>query len=138
MGLWAGIEVHPQFAPVRDAALRALDAGVIVKDTHATTLRLAPPLVIDEADLTTASRWSWPPSLLTPGCAGDGFGRLRPFHPVATGSCGRNWRFRSQATETDHRGQRNREGGFIMAIRPMGPPRSGSGGRQDVTEGGRR
>ena len=51
LGLWAGIEVHPQFAPVRDAALRALDAGVIVKDTHATTLRLAPPLVIDEADL---------------------------------------------------------------------------------------
>lgn len=51
IGLWAGIEVTPQAAPVRPAALRALADGVIVKDTHATTLRLAPPLMIDEADL---------------------------------------------------------------------------------------
>ncbi len=50
-GLWAGVEVAPQYAPVRPAALRALDRGVIVKDTHATTLRLAPPIVIEEADL---------------------------------------------------------------------------------------
>lgn len=51
IGLWAGIEVIPEAAPVRPAALRALAEGVIVKDTHATTLRLAPPLMIDEADL---------------------------------------------------------------------------------------
>ncbi len=51
IGLWAGIEVHPQHAPVRPAAMRALDNGVIVKDTHATTLRLAPPIVIEESDL---------------------------------------------------------------------------------------
>jgi ornithine--oxo-acid transaminase len=50
-GLWAGVEVHPQHAPVRRAAERALADGVIVKDTHDTTLRLAPPLVIEEADL---------------------------------------------------------------------------------------
>ena len=50
IGLWAGVEVHPQYAPVRPAALQALDDGVIVKDTHATTLRLAPPIVIDKPD----------------------------------------------------------------------------------------
>ncbi|MEI2718374.1 MAG: ornithine--oxo-acid transaminase [Candidatus Nanopelagicales bacterium] len=51
IGLWAGVEVHPQYAPVRPAALQALAEGVIVKDTHATTLRLAPPIVIDKPDL---------------------------------------------------------------------------------------
>ena len=51
IGLWAGVEVHPQYAPVRPAALQALDDGVIVKDTHATTLRLAPPIVVDKPDL---------------------------------------------------------------------------------------
>lgn len=51
IGLWAGVEVVPEAAPVRPAALRALADGVIVKDTHATTLRLAPPLMIDQADL---------------------------------------------------------------------------------------
>ena len=51
IGLWAGVEVVPEAAPVRPAALRALAEGVIVKDTHATTLRLAPPLMIEQADL---------------------------------------------------------------------------------------
>ncbi len=51
LGLWAGVEVVPEAAPVRPAALRALAEGVIVKDTHATTLRLAPPLMIEQADL---------------------------------------------------------------------------------------
>jgi len=31
-----------------------LERGIIVKDTRATTLRLAPPLVIDQLDLDTA------------------------------------------------------------------------------------
>ena len=50
-GLWAGVEMLPQYAPVRPAAMRALERGVIVKDTHVTTLRIAPPITIDEADL---------------------------------------------------------------------------------------
>ncbi len=50
-GLWAGVEVAPEYAPVRPAAMRALEQGVIVKDTQVTTLRIAPPLTIDEADL---------------------------------------------------------------------------------------
>lgn len=50
-GLWAGVQVKPEYAPVRPRCLRALDAGLIVKETHDTTLRLAPPLMIDPADL---------------------------------------------------------------------------------------
>lgn len=50
-GLWAGVEVHEEFAPVRPSAMQALANGVIVKDTHATTLRLAPPITIERADL---------------------------------------------------------------------------------------
>ncbi len=50
-GLWAGIEVHPEHAPVRPAAYRALANGVIMKDTQVTTLRIAPPIVIGQADL---------------------------------------------------------------------------------------
>ncbi|MEI2641731.1 MAG: ornithine--oxo-acid transaminase [Candidatus Nanopelagicales bacterium] len=50
-GLWAGVQVHDQFAPVRPRCEIALHEGVIVKDTHATTLRLAPPLTIDREDL---------------------------------------------------------------------------------------
>jgi ornithine--oxo-acid transaminase len=45
------VEVHEQFAPVRPRCEAALDLGVIVKDTHATTMRLAPPLSISREDL---------------------------------------------------------------------------------------
>ena len=47
----AGVQVKADFAPVRPAALSALEKGVIVKDTQVTTLRIAPPLVIEESDL---------------------------------------------------------------------------------------
>jgi len=50
-GLWAGVEVHRTFAPVRPRCEAMLRAGVIVKDTHVTTIRLAPPLTIREDDL---------------------------------------------------------------------------------------
>jgi len=50
-GLWAGVQVHKQYAPVRPRCEAALELGVIVKDTHATTLRLAPPLSISRDDL---------------------------------------------------------------------------------------
>jgi ornithine--oxo-acid transaminase len=48
-GLWAGVE----FASLDGRAACELLAarGVLAKDTHGTTIRLAPPLVISEADL---------------------------------------------------------------------------------------
>jgi ornithine--oxo-acid transaminase len=48
-GLWAGVE----FASLggREVCERLAARGVLAKDTHRTTIRLAPPLVISEEDL---------------------------------------------------------------------------------------
>lgn len=48
-GLWAGVE----FAALggREACERLAARGVLAKDTHGTTIRLAPPLVVSEQDL---------------------------------------------------------------------------------------
>jgi ornithine--oxo-acid transaminase len=53
-GLWAGVVLAPGMPPARAICERLLDRGIIVKDTHENTLRLAPPLVITEADLDHA------------------------------------------------------------------------------------
>ncbi|MEV7171572.1 ornithine--oxo-acid transaminase [Streptomyces sp. NPDC093224] len=50
-GLWAGVDVAGRHGSGSAVAGRLLERGVLVKDTHGTTIRLAPPLVIDEADL---------------------------------------------------------------------------------------
>ena len=50
-GLWAGIDIDPTIGTARDVCMRLLDAGILAKDTHGQTVRLAPPIVIEEADL---------------------------------------------------------------------------------------
>ncbi len=53
-GLWAGLDVDPAAGAARGYCERLLtqgERGVIAKDTHQTTIRLAPPLVIEESDL---------------------------------------------------------------------------------------
>jgi ornithine--oxo-acid transaminase len=50
-GLWAGIQLVEEARPARRAAERLLDEGVLCKDTHESTLRLAPPLVISQEEL---------------------------------------------------------------------------------------
>jgi ornithine--oxo-acid transaminase len=53
-GLWAGIDVDPALGDGR-AVCEALAArGVLAKDTHGSTVRLAPPLIIAEDDLAFA------------------------------------------------------------------------------------
>jgi ornithine--oxo-acid transaminase len=51
-GLWAGVDVDPSLATGRQLAERLLQLGLLVKDTHGSTVRLSPPLVIerDEVD----------------------------------------------------------------------------------------
>ena len=51
-GLWAGID----FADMggREVCERLAERGVLAKDTHGSTIRLAPPLVISEDDLDWA------------------------------------------------------------------------------------
>jgi len=62
-GLWAGLDIDPALMTGRLACERLAAAGVLTKDTHGSTIRLAPPLVVgaDEVDfaierLTTVLR----------------------------------------------------------------------------------
>jgi ornithine--oxo-acid transaminase len=50
-GLWAGIQLVPEARPARALAERLLAEGVLAKDTHESTIRLAPPLVITRDEL---------------------------------------------------------------------------------------
>jgi ornithine--oxo-acid transaminase len=51
-GLWAGIDLHSLSG--RDACERLAERGVLAKETHGATIRLAPPLVISGTDLDWA------------------------------------------------------------------------------------
>ncbi|NYD67610.1 ornithine--oxo-acid transaminase [Agromyces atrinae] len=53
-GLWAGIDIDPELATGREVCERLMQRGVLAKDTHGSTIRLAPPLVVSEADLDGA------------------------------------------------------------------------------------
>jgi len=50
-GLWAGVDVDPRLGTGRDVCEALARRRVLAKDTHGSTLRLAPPLVISEAQL---------------------------------------------------------------------------------------
>jgi len=50
-GLWIGAEIDPAYASAREACEVLLEKGVLSKETHDTVVRLAPPLVIRQADL---------------------------------------------------------------------------------------
>ena len=50
-GLWAGVDVDPTVGTGRDVCEALMARGVLAKDTHGSTIRLAPPLVIGEEDL---------------------------------------------------------------------------------------
>ncbi|EDY44750.1 ornithine--oxo-acid transaminase [Streptomyces sp. SPB074] len=50
-GLWAGVDVDPAFGTGRELSEKLMERRVLVKDTHGSTIRLAPPLVISEEDL---------------------------------------------------------------------------------------
>jgi ornithine--oxo-acid transaminase len=53
-GLWAGIELAAGMPPARAICEQLLGEGLFVKDTQRTTIRLAPTLVITEAELDMA------------------------------------------------------------------------------------
>jgi len=52
LGLWAGVDVLGRSG--REVCEGLLRRGVLAKDAHGSTIRLAPPLVIDEEDLRHA------------------------------------------------------------------------------------
>src|SRR5262249_42227236 len=50
-GLWAGVDIDPALMTGREASRRLMDRGILAKDTHGSTIRLAPPLVITEDEV---------------------------------------------------------------------------------------
>ncbi|MGW7576607.1 ornithine--oxo-acid transaminase [Streptomyces sp. NPDC054765] len=50
-GLWAGVDINPARGTGREISEQLMARGVLAKDTHGTTIRLAPPLVISKEDL---------------------------------------------------------------------------------------
>ncbi|WP_208758641.1 ornithine--oxo-acid transaminase [Micromonospora violae] len=53
-GLWAGLDIDPALMTGREACERLAARGVLAKDTHGSTIRLAPPLVITEEEIDLA------------------------------------------------------------------------------------
>jgi ornithine--oxo-acid transaminase len=53
-GLWTGLDVADRTVSGRRVCEMLLDRGVLAKDAHGQTIRLAPPIVISERDLDFA------------------------------------------------------------------------------------
>jgi ornithine--oxo-acid transaminase len=54
MGLWVGIELKHEAGGARKFCEALKDRGMLCKETHVNVIRIAPPLVIEEADLDWA------------------------------------------------------------------------------------
>ena len=50
-GLWAGLDIEPGGPSGRELCERLLARGILAKDTHGSTIRLAPPLVVTEDEI---------------------------------------------------------------------------------------
>ncbi|MFF3377310.1 ornithine--oxo-acid transaminase [Streptomyces sp. NPDC002680] len=53
-GLWAGVDIDPAIGTGREISERLMRAGILVKDTHGSTIRLAPPLTVTAEELRSA------------------------------------------------------------------------------------
>lgn len=53
-GLWVGVEIDPAIATARHVCELLMEQGVLSKETHDTTIRFAPPLVITRPELDWA------------------------------------------------------------------------------------
>jgi ornithine--oxo-acid transaminase len=54
VGLWAGVDVDPRRGTGRAVSEALADRGVLVKDTHGSTIRISPPLTVTRAELNVA------------------------------------------------------------------------------------
>ena len=53
-GLWAGVDIDPAKGTGRETSEKLMERGVLVKDTHGQTIRIAPPLVIRATEIDWA------------------------------------------------------------------------------------
>jgi ornithine--oxo-acid transaminase len=54
IGLWAGVELQPSAGGARSFCNALKNRGLLCKETHAHTIRLAPPLVVTREQLDWA------------------------------------------------------------------------------------
>ena len=54
LGLWAGVDIDPSLGSGKALSLQLAARGVLVKDTHGSTLRFAPPLIVSESEIDWA------------------------------------------------------------------------------------
>lgn len=54
VGLWAGVDIDPALLTGRQVCEGLLARGVLAKDTHDSTIRLAPPIVVTREELDLA------------------------------------------------------------------------------------
>jgi acetylornithine/succinyldiaminopimelate/putrescine aminotransferase len=54
IGLWAGVDIDPALGTGKQISRKLAERGVLVKDTHESTLRFAPPLVITAEEIDWA------------------------------------------------------------------------------------
>jgi ornithine--oxo-acid transaminase len=50
-GLWAGLDIEPGGPSGREVSERLMRRGILAKDTHGSTIRIAPPLVITRDEI---------------------------------------------------------------------------------------
>lgn len=50
-GLWAGLDIDSSLMSGREMCEALMERGLLAKDTHGSTIRLAPPLVVSEDDI---------------------------------------------------------------------------------------
>ncbi|GGA53173.1 ornithine--oxo-acid transaminase [Pelagibacterium lentulum] len=53
-GLMLAVDLHPEAGGAREFCYRLRDRGILAKDTHTNTIRIAPPLVITKAQIDDA------------------------------------------------------------------------------------
>ena len=53
-GLWLGVEIDPNFISGKELSEIFLNEGILCKETHETTIRFAPPLVIKQEEVEWA------------------------------------------------------------------------------------
>lgn len=53
-GLWAGVDIDSAHGTGREISEKLMERGVLVKDTHGQTIRIAPPLVIRATEIDWA------------------------------------------------------------------------------------
>ena len=53
-GLWLGVEIDPNLISGKELSEIFLKEGILCKETHETTIRFAPPLVIKKEEIEWA------------------------------------------------------------------------------------